>query len=127
LPVDREEPAVPIVACPACGEDEQLTGHQVADGATPQVRLTCDRCGASWARDATRRCGLCGSQDIEGIPTSTLQEKGRGEQWAPSGIRLVFYCWACRGDDVTSSAPRPGPRPQPGSPPDLSDLHRRGS
>jgi len=118
---------VPMVACPDCGEDEELTGRRIDDGGRQQLELTCEKCGASWFRDGAPRCGLCGSEDIEGIPTSTLQEKGRGDQWAPSGIRPVFYCWACRGDDVTSSRPRPGPQPQPGAPPDLSSLHRRGS
>jgi hypothetical protein len=118
---------VPMVACPDCGEDEELIGRQIDVDGAHQLQLTCERCGASWLRDGTPRCARCGSDDIEGIPTSTLQEKGRGDQWAPSGIRLVFYCWACRGDDVTSSRPKPGPQPQPGAPPDLSNLHRRGS
>lgn len=114
---------MPIVVCPGCGEDEDLVGTRTGED---HLRLTCGRCGVAWDRDGTPRCGLCGSPDIEGIPTSTLQEKGRGDQWAPSGIRLVFYCWSCRGNDVTSSQPLPGPQPQPGAPPDLSGLHRRG-
>lgn len=117
---------MPVVACPGCGEDEELTGRrQTDDDGLHRLLLTCDRCGRTWDRDTTPRCGLCGSQDVEGVPTSTLQEGGRGDQWAPSGIRLVHYCWACGGDDVTSSTPRPGPNPPPGRSQDLRALRSR--
>lgn len=114
---------MPVVACPHCGEDEELSGER--DGDT--IILACGACGASWDRDATLACGLCGSDEIEGIPTSTLQEAGRGDQRTPSGIRLVYYCWACLGDDVRSSSPRPGPQPAPGHTRDLRSLRRGGS
>lgn len=118
---------MPVVACPACGEDEELTGRRdTGDDGGDRLLLTCGRCGESWDRDTTLRCGLCGSQDVEGVPTSTLQEKGRGDQWAPSGIRLVYYCWACSADDVTSSRPRPGPHPPPGGSRDLRAFRSRG-
>ncbi len=110
-----------IVVCPACGEDEQLTGRTHEGG----IELTCERCGAAWERDVTPTCRLCGSQDLQGVPTSTLREHGRGEQWAPSGIRLALYCWACRGADVTSTKPRPGPQPPPGGQRDARPGPRR--
>lgn len=118
---------MPVVKCPACGEDELLRGDRVTGGdGREALLLTCERCGATWDRDATPRCGLCGSDDVEGIPTSTLQEKGRGDQWAPSGVRLVYYCWSCQSNDVTSNQPLPGPQTPPGGARDLRDLRRRG-
>ncbi len=118
---------MPVVACPACGEDDDLTGRREdGPGGDGRLLLTCGRCGQTWDRDVSLRCGLCGSEDVEGVPTSTLQEKGRGEQWAPSGIRLVHYCWACGGDDVTSSTPRPGPNPPPGGSQHLRAFRGRG-
>jgi hypothetical protein len=111
---------VPIVACPACDEREDLTGNPVGD----TIVLTCARCGHEWDRDTQPVCGLCSSQDIEGIPTSTLEEAGRAGVRTPSGIRLVYYCWSCRSGDVTSSSPTPGPTPPPGGSRDLRGLRR---
>jgi hypothetical protein len=119
---------MPSVSCPTCGEDEELRGRSAHDADVGRERreLTCERCGTTWDRDVVPTCGLCGSVDVQGIPTSTLQEKGRGDQWAPSGVRLAYYCWACRGADVTSSNPLPGPQPAPGGDQDLTGLRRRG-
>lgn len=109
---------MPIVACPHCGEDEDLTGTRTADA----ILLTCGACGHVWDRDTRLVCRLCGSDDIEGIPTSTLEEAGRAGVRTPSGIRLVHYCWACRGNDVTSTTPVQGPNPPPGRSRDLRAL-----
>lgn len=109
---------MPVVACPVCGEDDDLAGRREGEA----ILLTCGGCGHTWDRDTRPLCRLCGSQDVEGIPTSTLSESGRGDQWAPSGIRLVHYCWACRGNDVTSSSPGPGPHPPPGTSRDVRRL-----
>lgn len=111
---------MPIVTCPACGEDEDLAGAR--DGAW--IAITCGACGATWDRDTVPTCALCGSQDLQAVPTSTLQEKGRGDQWAPSGIRIAWYCWDCTGTDVTSSSAVPGPNPPPGNAKDLRSLRR---
>lgn len=118
---------VPLITCPRCGEEEHLTGRRQERGdGDERLVLTCGTCGQSWDRDTSLRCSLCGAEDVEGIPTSTLQERGRGDQWAPSGIRLVHYCWSCGGDDVTSSNPRPGPNPPPGGSTDLRGFRGRG-
>ena len=111
---------MPTVVCPACDEDEDLSGERRDD----TIVLTCGRCGAHWDRDLRLTCKLCGSDDIEGIPTSTLEEAGRAGVRTPSGIRLVFYCWACRGSDVTATEPSPGPHPPPGASRDLRALRR---
>lgn len=111
---------MPLVACPRCGEDEDLTGTR--DGQT--ILLTCGSCRQTWDRDTRLVCGLCGSEDIEGIPTSTLEDAGRGEQRTPTGIHLVYYCWNCQSNDVRSSTPQPGPQPPPGQSRDLRALRR---
>lgn len=111
---------MPLVSCPHCGEDEQLSGLRRRE----TILLTCDACGTTWDRDTRLVCSLCGSEDIEGIPTSTLQEAGRGEQRTPSGIRLVHYCWSCQANDVRSSTPQPGPHPPPGRRHDPRALRR---
>jgi hypothetical protein len=120
-PERQPEPPVSTVACPVCGEDEDLTGQR--DGEA--IVLTCGGCGHRWDRATRPTCRRCGSTDVEGIPTSTIEEAGRGEQRTPSGIRLVHYCWDCRGDDVTSTTPRPGPNPPPGRSTDLRALRGR--
>jgi uncharacterized Zn finger protein len=111
---------VPTVTCPACAEDDDLRGERRGDG----IVLTCGRCGAVWDRDLRLVCRSCGSEDLEGIRTSTLEEAGRAGVRTPSGIRLVYYCWRCAGNDVTSSSPDPGPHPPPGASRDLRALRR---
>lgn len=112
---------MPVVDCPVCGEDEDLSGNRQDD----RIMLTCGACGHRWDRDTRLVCRLCGAEDLEGVPTSTLEEAGRAGVRTPSGIRLVYYCWSCRGNDVTASNPRPGPHPPPGSSQDLRALRGR--
>lgn len=117
-----------LVTCPGCGEEEALRGSSTTDEAgTQTITLLCEVCEARWDRDDVARCRVCASDDIEGIPTSTLQEKGRGDQWAPSGIHLVYYCWSCRSNDVLASEPVPGPVAPPGRSNDLPALRRRSA
>lgn len=94
---------MPLISCPDCSEDEELRGETTDEG----VVLTCEACGHRWQRDLTPRCGLCGSEDLEVVPTSVLEEAGRGEQRTPSGIRDVQLCWSCGARDATSSRPIP--------------------
>lgn len=112
---------MPNVTCPGCGEDEDLRGQQTSGGIT----ITCGRCGVTFERNTTPTCALCGSTDLQAVPTSTLREAGRGDQWAPSGVRIAWYCWVCSGHDVTSPNPEPGPNPPPGDPSDRRDLRQR--
>lgn len=111
---------MPKVVCPKCGEDDDLNGTRSGEN----IVLTCGNCGHGWERGTTSVCRLCGSQDIEGIATSTLEEHGRAGVRTPSGIRQVHYCWSCRGNEVTSTTPSPGPHPPPGKSRDLRALRR---
>jgi hypothetical protein len=112
---------VPVVACPACGEDDELSGERVGQ----RIVLTCGECGHRWDRDTRLRCGVCGSEDIEGVPTSTLEEAGRAGVRTPSGIRLVYYCWSCQANDVTATSPLAGPQSPPGRSRDLRALRTK--
>jgi hypothetical protein len=95
---------VPAISCPTCHEDERLAGQRLDDGS---VQITCEACETVWVR-GERRCGLCGSDDLEYTPKA-LWEKGRGDQHTPAGRIDAYRCYACGGFDVTSSNPRPGP------------------
>lgn len=97
--------AIPTIECPGCGEDEELRGDRGEDG----IVLTCESCGATWQRDVTPTCTLCGSEDLEAVPTSTLEDAGRGEQRTPTGIVLRYRCWSCGARDATSDEPEPAP------------------
>lgn len=92
---------MPTVTCPSCGSVDDLRGRRSADG----VLVECGACGHSWQRDLTPTCTLCGSTDLEAVPTATLEEAGRGEQRTPSGIRDVYRCYACGARGATSSSP----------------------
>lgn len=95
-----------LVICPNCGEADDLRGDHRSDGVT---EVTCERCGTVWERHSERRCGLCGSKDLEYTP-KPLWERGRGEQRTPAGEIPAYACWTCRSRDVTSDNPTP-PRP----------------
>ncbi|MDX1620397.1 MAG: protein kinase [Nitriliruptorales bacterium] len=94
---------MPTVSCPSCGNTDDLVGHDAAGGRL----VDCRACGHRWRRDLTPTCRLCGSTDLEAVPTATLEEAGRGEQRTPSGIRDVYRCFACGAKDATSSSPVP--------------------
>ena len=97
---------MPAIACPQCGEADDLAGTRQPDGS---LEITCQACGAAWERGSKEpRCRLCGSDDLE-YTTKPLWEKGRGEQRTPVGRIHAYYCHACGGRDVTSASPVPGP------------------
>lgn len=94
---------MPTVTCPSCGDVDDLRGRTSETG----VLVECGACGHSWRRDLTPTCTLCGSTDLEGVPTATLEEAGRGEQRTPSGIRTIYRCYGCGAHDATSASPVP--------------------
>lgn|GEM_PF-3313288 len=87
------------ITCPACGEHEDLRGER-RDG---EVAVVCGACGASFVRDLTPRCTACGSEDLVPVPTNLLEDAGRGEQRAPTGIVDRLLCWECGATDATAS------------------------
>jgi Zn ribbon nucleic-acid-binding protein len=91
-----------FVACPRCGETEQLRGERDGD----VIRLTCAACGFGWMRDTTKRCRLCGSDNLTYTP-KPLWEKGRGDQRTPAGRIDAWYCYDCGARDATSDEPIP--------------------
>lgn len=104
--------SMPTVTCPSCGSVDELRGRRSADG----VVVECGDCGHSWQRDLTPTCTVCGSTDLEAVPTATLEEAGRGEQRTPSGIRDVYRCYGCGARDATSSSPVVDPAGRDGAP-----------
>jgi predicted nucleic-acid-binding Zn-ribbon protein len=64
------------IACPKCGESEELTGSPSPDG----IRIRCGRCDAEWLRDsATQMCATCGGNELE-ARSRALTQFSRGTQ-----------------------------------------------
>ena len=84
---------MPLVTCPHCEEDENLTGEDV-DGA---ITITCGECGAVWERDLTPRCETCGRTDVRQALQAIL-DKSRGTQLSIQGMRVVWLCPDCDAD-----------------------------
>lgn len=95
---------MPLIRCPGCGEHEALRGVEQQQ---PGLLVECTACGHRWERDLTLRCGRCGSQELDPVLTTTLEEAGRGEQRTPSGLRRTYRCRSCGARNATSSSPRP--------------------
>lgn len=112
------------ITCPACGEDEDLRGER-RDG---EVAVVCEACGEEFVRDLTPRCTVCGSDELVEVPTSVLEDAGRGEQRAPTGIVQRLLCWECGATDATSSGATPAEGDWRARRADLGlDRHRRSS
>lgn len=93
------------IACPACGEEDNLTG--VRDDS--QIVLNCGECGQEWARQLAPRCPRCGGEDLQTIPVAIV-EKSRGTQLSVVGIRTVDMCWVCDRNTIQRwQANRPNP------------------
>lgn len=87
------------LSCAACGEEEELTGHRDEEG----IRITCDRCGTSWLRDAAQTtCATCGGTDLEHRPQPTTAYS-RGTQISIVGWRQIPLCAACDADMLSRS------------------------
>ncbi len=81
------------LSCPDCGEADDLAGIRDGD----RITVTCGVCGGSWERDPSPRCGLCGGDDLQGVPLAIV-EKGRGTQLSVVGTRTVHLCSMCDAD-----------------------------
>jgi hypothetical protein len=99
------------VACPSCGESEDLSGSRSGD----TIALTCGACGRSWQRDLRPSCPTCGGHDVETVPMAIV-EKSRGTQLSVVGTRPVTLCYAC---DAAALARFHRNRPNPLMPDEL--------
>ena len=99
------------IACPQCGEDEDLAGSAIVEG----TQLTCGACGAVWMRSATPTCPSCGSDDLQTVPLAIV-ERSRGTQLSILGTRPVDLCSVC---DAKALAHYHANRPNPLMPADL--------
>jgi hypothetical protein len=78
------------IACPRCGEQDQLRGERQPEA----IRLTCESCGHGWDRDLVPRCPKCASRELRTVPLAIL-EKSRGTQLSIVGTRPFHLCPTC--------------------------------
>ena len=94
------------IRCPACGEDERLSGERSAD----VITISCESCGATWERDPSATCPRCGGKDLVSAPRSVV-EKVRGDQITVVGYERVPLCRRCDAESlaklIRSRAPLP--------------------
>jgi 5-methylcytosine-specific restriction endonuclease McrA len=83
------------IACPSCGETEELAGDRVDSAIT----MRCDVCGERWERDLTPECQSCGSKDLVTVPHAIV-EKSRGTQLSVVGTRLINLCSTCDAESI---------------------------
>lgn len=83
------------IACPVCGEDEDLRGSRQDD----YVDVKCGNCGQSWKRPTSPVCPQCKGNDLQEVPLAIV-EKSRGTQLSVVGIRIVHLCSTCDADDI---------------------------
>ena len=78
------------LACPACGEDENLDGERRDD----LIHITCATCGQQWDRDPSPRCARCGGDDL--FPAlKAIVEKSRGSQLSIVATEVIHLCLGC--------------------------------
>jgi len=80
------------IACPACGEDEELRGEPRGQ----QIALVCEQCEAEWIRDphAVPDCPCCGGDDMREAVQAVV-EKSRGTQLSIQSFRQTWLCPTC--------------------------------
>jgi hypothetical protein len=84
------------LACPRCGETEELRGQSVAS----QIEITCLSCGSRFPREAPT-CRSCGRPEpVHG--SQRMTRYARGLLVAVVGMRNVLLCRVC--DDEVASA-----------------------
>lgn len=93
------------IACPVCGEDDDLAGIATDDG----VRLTCGACEHTWLRGGGAVCSRCGGRDLQTVPLAIV-ERSRGTQLSVVGTRPIVLCSGCDADRLARyHAHRPNP------------------
>jgi len=85
------------IACPACGEQDELLGEPVDDG----IKITCETCETTWTRDPSPTCKRCDSPDVEGAIKAVI-EKSRGSQLSIVATQVVHLCRSCDAELLAS-------------------------
>jgi hypothetical protein len=106
------------IACPECGESENLSGSRSGD----TIRLTCGSCGCEWDRNPVPFCQQCGGTDMRAIPLAIV-EKSRGTQLSVVGTRTIHLCEKC---DVEAIERWHRNRPNPLMPDELPTVGKVG-
>lgn len=88
-----EEQAADEIACPSCGESEDLAGEREDE----LIRISCGACDTQWHRDPQRRCPRCQAGDLYAAPVAVI-EKSRGSQLSIVSTRSEYLCWSCDRD-----------------------------
>ena len=95
-------PALPFrwmteIACPACGEDEDLRGRHGGAPGSETITVPCQACEMSWVRDLAPTCPTCGTTDVRAALQSIV-DKSRGTQLSIQSMRVVHLCPNCDGE-----------------------------
>lgn len=94
------------IACPGCGEREELRGEPVEDG----IRILCETCGAGWLRGTDPACATCGGDDLMFRPRAITQYS-RGTQLSLVGWQNVPMCVRCDAEALERSTASGAPVP----------------
>lgn len=92
---------MPVIECPQCGEDSDLTGRTVGD----TIEITCNRCGHSWPRDTEPSCPKCGGREVHPVKEPLIQ-KARGTAYSIVGQRTVYLCVDCDVAEIERRNPK---------------------
>ncbi|MGP4027367.1 hypothetical protein [Actinomadura sp. 3N407] len=87
------------IACPHCGEEENLAGRPGPDG----ILIICEACGASFPRDAAVSCATCGGTDLVQRPRA-LTQFSRGTQLSITSWNQALLCSSCDAAMVARSS-----------------------
>ena len=87
------------IACPGCGEEENLRGWSAGPAGTEQVTVECETCGLSWVRDLTPFCAKCGSEDVRPALRSIV-DKSRGTQLSIQSMSMEYLCTVCDAEEL---------------------------
>ena len=111
-------PRVADVACPGCGEEEDLLGRSDGPPGAQRITVSCQSCGLSWVRDLTPRCPECGSTEVRSALRSIV-DKSRGTQLSIQSLSVEYLCPGCDAEELAvwnrSNTPLP-PRELPHDP-----------
>jgi hypothetical protein len=90
-PRRKESAMARTIACPDCGESDDIRGSETPDG----IRITCGACGRSWLRDEEpERCVTCGGTDLVKRPHA-LTQFSRGTQLSIVAMGETVLCAVC--------------------------------